>query len=82
MQFSKDMHTVYKVLAKDKKLSPLGLHVYILLLLDFEESLIISLADFLPQTITTAKSRANLKIFNERCAQTLKTGLVQLIKDR
>jgi tetratricopeptide (TPR) repeat protein len=82
MQFSKDMHAAYKVLAKDKKLSPLELHVCILLLLDFEESSIVSLTDSLPQTITTAKSRANMKIFNERGAQTLKTGLLQLIKGK
>ena len=80
VQFSKDMPSAYKTLAKDKKLSPLELHVCMLLILDFEDSSIVNLTDSISQTITTAKSRANKKIFNEKGAQTLKAGLLQLIK--
>jgi len=80
IQFSKDMPTIYKILAKEKKLSPLELHTCILLFLDFEDGAIANLANAIPQTITTAKSRANKKIFNEKGAQTLKVGLLHLIK--
>lgn len=80
VQFSKDMPSAYKILAKDKKLSPLELHVCMLLILDFEDSSIVNMTDSISQTITTAKSRANKKIFNEKSAQTLKAGLLQLIK--
>ena len=80
VQFSKDMPSAYRILAKDKKLSPLELHVCMLLVLDFEDSSIVNLTDSISQTITKAKSRANKKIFNENGAQTLKAGLLQLIK--
>lgn len=80
IQFSKDMPATYKMLAKDKKLSPLELHVCMLLILGFEDCSIVNLTDSISQTITTAKSRANKKIFNEKGAQTLKAGLLQLIK--
>ena len=82
IQFSKDMPSAYKILAKDKKLSPLELHVCMLLILNFEDSSIVNLTDSISQTVTTAKSRANKKIFNEKGAQTLKAGLLQLIKTK
>lgn len=80
VQFSRDMPYAYKVLAKEKRLSPLEFHVCMLLILDFEDSSIVNLTDSIPQTVTTAKSRANKKIFNEKGAQTLKAGLLQLMK--
>jgi len=82
IQFSKDMPSAYKILAKDNKLSPLELHVCMLLILNFEDSSIVNLTDSISQTVTTAKSRANKKIFNEKGAQTLKAGLLQLIKTK
>ncbi len=82
MQFSKDMPTIYKILAKEKKLSPLELHTCILLILEFEDGAIANLANAIPQTITTAKSRANRKIFNEKGAQTLKFELMRLIRGK
>ena len=78
-QFSKDMPAAYQMLAKDKKLSPLELHVCMLLILGFEDGTIANLADSMPQAVSNAKSRANKKIFGERGAQTLKAGLLQLI---
>ena len=81
MQFSKNLPTIYKILINDKKLSPLELHICILLLLGFEDSSLVYLTDSIPQTITTAKSRANKKIFNAKGAKTLKAGLFQLIKE-
>ena len=80
MQFSKNMPTVYDTLAKDKKLSTLEFHICMLLILGFEDSSIANLTNSIPQTITTAKSRANKKIFNAKGAKTLKAGLLQLIK--
>ncbi|MBO5631267.1 MAG: hypothetical protein J5965_19545, partial [Aeriscardovia sp.] len=80
VQFSRDMPYAYKVLAKEKRLSPLEFHVCMLLILDFEDRSIVNLTDSIPQTVTTAKSRANKKIFNEKGAQTLKAGLLQLMK--
>lgn len=80
IQFSKDMPSAYKILAKDKKLSPLELHVCILLILNFEDCSIVNLTNSISQTVTTAKSRANKKIFNEKGAQTLKAGLLQFVK--
>lgn len=78
-QFRKDMPMAYNMLASEKKLSPLELHVCILLILDFEDGIIASIAESLPQTISNAKSRANKKIFNESGALTLKNRLMQLI---
>lgn len=78
-QFRKDMPMAYKLLASEKKLSPLELHVCILLILDFEDGVIANISNSLPQTISNAKARANKKIFNESGAQTLKNRLMQLI---
>ena len=80
IQFSKDMPSTYKILTMDKKLSPLEFHVCILLILDFKENEIVNLTDSMPQTITTAKSRANKKIFDVKGALTLKSELLRLIK--
>ena len=81
MQFSKNMPNTYKILANDKKLSPLELRVCILLMLDFEDCTIVNLTGSMSQTISTAKSRANKKLFNKRGAYTLKSSLVQMIKN-
>ena len=78
-QFCKDMPMAYNMLANEKKLSPLELHVCILLILDFEDGIIASITESLPQTVSNAKARANKKIFNESGAQTLKYRLMQLI---
>ena len=80
VQFSRDMPIAYKILAEEKKLSPLELHVCILLVLGFEDSSIVILTDSIPQTISNAKARANRKIFEEKGAQTLKASLLRLIK--
>ena len=79
-QFRKYMPMVHKTLVKEKKLSPLELHVCILLILDFRESSIVILTNSLAQTITKAKVRANLKIFGENSAQTLKANLLHFVQ--
>ena len=78
-QFRKDMPMAYNMLASEKKLSPLELHVCILLILDFEDGIIASITESLPQTVSNAKARANKKIFNESGAQSFKNRLMQLI---
>ena len=78
-QFRKDMPMAYNMLANEKKLSPLELHVCILLILDFEDGIIASITESLPQTVSNAKARANKKIFNESGAQSFKNRLMQLI---
>lgn len=60
-EFRKDMPAAYSLL---KCLSPLQLYVCILLLLDYDESVIAILRQTKPQTINTAKKRANEKLFN------------------
>ena len=78
-QFRKDMPMAYNMLASEKKLSPLELHVCILLILDFEDGIIAGITESLPQTVSNAKARANKKIFNESGAQSFKNRLMQLI---
>ena len=75
-EFSQDMHSVYSLL---KSLSTLQLHVCILLLLDYEESVIAALKHTKPQTINSAKARANKKLFQTGDSASLKTNLRRLI---
>ena len=79
LQFSKDMPSVYKMFTTEKKLSPLELHICILLLLDFDDTSIINLTNSIPQTISTSKARANKKLFGAKGAASLKFRLLQLI---
>lgn len=80
LQFSKDMRSVYKMFTTEKKLSPLELHICILLLMDFDDASIVVLTNSMPQTISTSKSRANKKLFNAKGATSLKSRLFQLTK--
>ena len=75
-EFSNDMPTAYAVM---NKLSTLQLHVCILLLLDYEETVIAILKQTKPQTINNAKIRANQKLFHSNDAASLKTNLKRLI---
>lgn len=79
-QFCKHMPTAHKTLVKEKKLSQLELRVCILIILGFEDYSIVNLTEFIPQTVSTAKARANKKLFNEKGAQTLRYNLTQMIK--
>jgi hypothetical protein len=75
-EFSKDMPTTYAVM---NVLSPLQLHVCILLLLDYEETVIAILKHTKPQTINNAKIRANKKLFNSNDSASLKPNLKRLV---
>ena len=79
-QFCKHMPTAHKTLVKEKKLSQLELRVCILIILGFEDYSIVNLTESMPQTVSTAKARANKKLFNEKGAQTLRYNLTQMIK--
>ncbi len=71
-EFRKDMPAAYSLL---KCLSPLQLYVCILLLLDYDESVIAILRQTKPQTINTAKKRANEKLFNIDDSASLSSNL-------
>ena len=75
-EFSQDMPLAYSLL---KSLSTLQLHVCILLLLDYEESVIAVLKNTKPQTINNAKARANQKLFQSGDSASLKSNLRRII---
>ena len=75
-EFSQDMPLAYSLL---KGLSTLQLHVCILLLLDYEESVIAVLKNTKPQTINNAKARANQKLFQSGDSASLKSNLRRII---
>ena len=75
-EFEKNLPSVYEQM---KILSPLQRQVCILLLLDYEESIIAVLRNTKTQTINTAKMRANQKMFQTNDAASLKTNLRKLI---
>lgn len=78
-QFQKDMPAAYKAFHAGKKLSPLELYTCILLMLDYEESTIVGLTETSSPAVSTAKSRANQKLFGEKSAVTLKYNLERTI---
>jgi hypothetical protein len=76
MEFRQDMPSAYSLL---KNLSTLQLHVCILLLLDYEESVIAVLKNTKPQVINNAKLRANKKLCQKGDSASLKSNLKRLI---
>lgn len=78
-EFNKNMPTVYSFMHNVCRLSTTELHVCVLLLLSFPESVIAALKDSKPQTINTAKVRANKKLFKNNSSSTLTGNLRQLI---
>ena len=77
-QFSSDMPSAFAVMTSSN-LSPLQLQVCILLLLDYEESIIAALRETKPQTINNAKIRANKKMFMADNSTSLKSNLMRLV---
>lgn len=77
-QFGNDMPSAFAVMTSSN-LSPLQLQVCILLLLDYEESIIAALRETKPQTINTAKIRANKKMFMADNSTSLKSNLTRLV---
>ena len=75
--FSCSMPSTYAMMTrKETALSDLQLHVCILLLLGYEESVIAALKGSSPQTINCAKVRANKKLFQCKDSASLKANLM------
>ena len=79
-QFKKDLPSVYATFQQGKKLSPLELHTCILLILDYEEGIIVGLTKTSSQAVSIAKGRANMKLFKEKGAVSLKNNLDNLVE--
>ena len=79
-QFSKDMPAIYNSFGHNKALSSLEQYVCILLLLKIPTNAIIMMVKSSPQTVSKAKSRANMKLFNEKSANTLENNLFGSLK--
>lgn len=74
------MPAAYQAFNVGKKLSTLELYTCILLILGYQESIIVGLTGASSQSISLAKSRANQKLFNEKGAVTLKYNLERLLE--
>ena len=74
-QFCKDMPAIYKSFGRGEALSPMEQYVCILILLKIPTSTIILMVNSTPQTVSKAKSRANMKLFHTKGANTLENNL-------
>lgn len=74
-QFSKDLPAIYKSFGRGEALSPMEQYVCILILLKIPTSTIILMVNTTPQTVSKAKSRANMKLFHKKGANTLENNL-------
>mgnify|MGYP002621609904 CR=1 FL=1 len=80
MQFDRNLPATYSFFHEGKRLSPLELRTCILLLADFPESDIINLTQTAIPSVSTAKARANQKLFDSSGATTLKYHLQQRVR--
>ena len=78
-EFQTDMPTLYTLMTEVCKLSTTELRSCILILIGISEGSIASLLEIMPQTLNTAKARANKKLFKAKGSATLKDNLMQLI---
>ena len=76
-QFCQDMPAAYDRFTTGRKLSPLEQRTCILLMLGYSESTIAKMTEKSPQAITTAKTRANDKLFGQHEAHSLKGNLMR-----
>lgn len=79
-QFAKDMPVIYKSFGSGEALSAMEQHVCILILLKIPTYNIINMVNSSPQTVSKAKSRANMKLFNEKRANSLENNLFSALK--
>ena len=77
-QFRNDLPGLCR-LFEDKGLSDLELRTCLLLMLDYDEGTIAGLTQSSSPAVTTAKARANQKLFHQKGAKTLKIRLKRLI---
>ena len=78
-EFQTDMPTLYTLMTEVCKLSTTELRSCILILIGISEGSIASLLEIMPQTLNTAKARANKKLFKAKGSATLRDNLMQLI---
>ena len=79
-KFESAMPAVYAAMNHSgQNLSALQLKVCILLLLGYEESIIATLTNTKPQTVNTAKMRANSKMFMQNDSASLRANLLRLV---
>ena len=76
-QFRKDMPSLYSLMKDNCALSVMELRTCILLIMGISESDIASILNTKPQTINTAKIRANKKLFKAKDSASLKNNLKQ-----
>lgn len=81
-QARQEIPGIFNFLCKDGLLSPLELHVCLLILMDFPDSSIVNLTNSSAQTVSKAKARANDKLFKEKGARTLRINLKQKLHSR
>lgn len=77
-QFCKDMPATFERFCAGRQLSPLELRTCILLILGYPENIIVKMTEKSPQAVTTAKTRANEKLFGQKEAHSLKSNLLRL----
>lgn len=79
-EFCNHLPSAYAMMTrKETALSELQLHVCILLLLDYDEGVIAALRETKPQTVNSAKVRANQKLFQSKDSSSLKANLSGLV---
>lgn len=76
-QFSQDMPATFERFCCGRKLSTLELRTCVLLILGYPESTIVKMTEKSSQAITTAKTRANDKLFGQHEAHSLKSNLLR-----
>lgn len=81
-QFSKDMPAIYKSFGRGEALSPMEQYVCILIFLKIPTSTIILMVNSTPQTVSKAKSRANMKLFHSKGANSLENNLFSSLNRR
>ena len=77
-QFCKYMPATFERFCAGRILSPLELRTCILLIFGYSESIIVKMTEKSSQAITTAKTRANEKLFGQKEAHSLKSNLLRL----
>ena len=79
-EFNKYMPAAYERFCINASLSTLELHTTILLILNFHEGIIVKMTASSSPAISTAKARANYKLFNKKEASSFKRNLISSLK--
>ena len=79
-EFNKYMPAAYERFCINASLSTLELHTTILLILNFPEGIIVKMTASSSPAISTAKARANYKLFNKKEASSFKRNLISSLK--